>query len=231
MAQNTVYQWPVQNLQAVCKTQDVDAGDNLVLNGTMSVSGVAQISFIRSGFSRSVSISSTDDLSGATFTVTGIQNGAGIIKNNITGPNNNTIYTDEIFDAITSVTVDSNVTHVQVGTGDTGFLPLLNADPTFSRFNIRHTNGSYALSVIPSIGAGITYTVWTTLENISNNGVPNGIPFVNQTNRFFPLSESLEDATTKQLYQTTNLTNYLLLQVTASTTPDTDSLDLIVMQS
>jgi hypothetical protein len=151
MAQNTVYQWPVQNLQAVCKTQDADAGDNLsIKRNVMAVSGVAQISFIRSGFSRSVSISSTDDLSGATFTVTGIQNGAGIIKNNITGPNNNTIYTDEIFDAITSVTVDSNVTHVQVGTGDTGFSTFNKCGShIFQDLISGSTNGSYALSVIP----------------------------------------------------------------------------------
>jgi len=214
MAQNTVYQWPIQNLQAVCKTQDANAGDNLILNGVMAVSGASQISFIRTGVSRSVSISSTDNLSGAKFTVTGIQNGAGIIKNNITGPNNNTIYTDEIFDVITSVTVDSNVTNVQVGTGKEGFLPLIGADPNFSRFNIRSTNGSYALSVIPMTNGapsddGITYTVWTTLENIDDNG----IPFKNQIDRFFSLEGTEEDETGSIMLQGTGLTNYILLQV------------------
>lgn len=230
MAQNTVYSWPVVNLQAVCKTQDAEADENLVLNGTMAISGAEQISFIRLGFSRSISISSTSDLSGTKFTVTGIQNGAGIVVKDVAGPNNGTVYIDSVFDAITSVSVDKNVTNVQVGTGKTGFLPLINADPTFSRFNIRHTNGSYALSVIPSTGAGITYTVWSTLENIDNNA----IPFKDQTTRFFPLSEAnpdLQNQTTKQIYHSTNLTNYLLLQVTASTAPTTDSLDLICMQS
>jgi hypothetical protein len=237
MAQNTSYNWPVMNKEAVCKTQNVTFAPaallaNLVLDGTMAVSGASQISFIRTGVSRSVSISSTDDLSGAKFTVTGIQNNAGIIKNNITGPTaNGTVYTDEIFDVITLVTVErantaASVTNVQVGTGKTGFLPLINADPTFARFNFRHTNGSYALSVIPSSGS-VTYTVWTTLENIDDNG----LPFLNQTNRFFPLAVALEDATTKQIYQATNLTNYILLQVTASATPLVDSLDLICMQS
>jgi len=224
MAQNTVYNWPVVNLQAVCKTQDVDAGDNLVLDGTMAISGAAQISFIRTGVSRSVSISSVNDLSVARFTVIGIQNGAGIVKNDITGPNAGTVYIDDIFDTITSVSVDIGVVGVQVGTGSTGFLPLLNADPTFSRFNIRNTNGSCALSVIPS-AASVLYTVWTTLENIDN-----GIPFKNQLTRFFTLTAGMTDASTKQLYQATSLTNHFLVQV-SSGTPATDSLDLIYMQS
>lgn len=236
MAQNKSYNWPVINKQAVCKTQDVNAGDNLVLNGTMSVSGASQISFIRTGVSRSVSIHSTDNLSAAKFTVTGIQNGAGIIKNNITGPAANaTVYIDEVFDVITSVTVDSNVTNVQVGTGKTGFLPLLSTDSALSLISIRSTNGLQALSIIPmnnsipAIGE-ITYTVWTTLENIDDNG----IPFLSQLDRLFHLSSGdpdLVDASEKKIYQATKLTNYLLLQVTDSANPETNSLDLIFMQS
>lgn len=236
MAQNTVYTWPVINKQAVCKTQDANAGDDLILDGTMSVIGASQISFLRTGVSRSVSISSVDDLSGVMFTVTGIQNGAGIIKNNITGPAaNQTVYTDEIFDTITSVSVDANVTNVQVGTGTTGFLPLIGADPNFSRFNIRNTNGSYALSVIPMTGNvpaenGITYTLWTTLENVENNY----IPLLSQINRFFSLSVAdyyFADQLTKNLYQASKLTNYILVQITATAQPETNSLEVIFMQS
>jgi hypothetical protein len=102
----------------------------------------------------------------------------------------------------------------------------LNTDPTFSRFNFRHTNGSYALSVTLSTGAGITYSIWTTLENIDANG----IPFKNQLDRFFILAE-IEDRADGVLYQDNNLTNHLLLQVTESTAPTTDSLEFIYMQS
>lgn len=230
MAQNTVYKWPVQNMQAVCKTQDVAAGKELILNGMMAVTGSADISFIRAGFSRSVSISSTNNLAGATFTVIGIQNG-GRIEENIAGPNTNTIYTTEIFDVITSVSVDNNVTNVQVGTGDTGFLPLINASPNFSVLNIRNTNGLYALSVIPldagvpSNDDGITYTVFNTLENTDNNGVS----FVSQLDRFF-VFEKLENKGVKNLIQNINLTNYILIQITA-TAAVTNTLEAIFMQS
>lgn len=236
MAQSTVYNWPVINKQAVCKTQDADAGSNLVLNGTMALTGADQISFIRAGFSRSVSISSTSNLSGATFTVTGIQNGAKVTKNNITGPNNNTIYVDDtVFDIVTEVKANNNVTNVQVGTGKTGFLQLISAGPLSSVVNIRSTNGLQALSVIPMTDGipaenGITYTLWTTLENVANNY----IPLLSQINRFFSLSVAdyyFADQSTKNLYQAAKLTNYILLQVKATTHPETDSLDLIFMQS
>lgn len=226
MAQNTVYKWPVVNLQAVCKTQDADEGYNLILDGTMSVAGASQISFIRAGFSRSISISSDQNLSAVRFTVTGIQNGAGIIKNNIIGPDNGTVYVDEIFDVITSVTVSvGNAVNVQVGTGKQGFLPLLNVDPAFSRFNIRHTNGSYALSArVPE--DTIIFDIYTTLENIDDNG----IPLENQLDHFFPVG-AITNRQTSILYQNNELANYLLLYVKDTLVPETGSLEFIYMQS
>lgn len=231
MAQNTVYKWPVQNTQAVCKTQDANAGDELVLNGTMAEIGSAEISFIRTGVSRSVSIHSVDDLSGVNFTVTGMQNG-GRITQEFVGPNNATVWSDEVFDTITSVSVDQNVTNVQVGTGTKGFLPIISASPNFSVLNIRNTNGLYALSVIPFKDAnianndGITYTIWNTLENIQNNGKS----LLSQLTRLFAVQEML-DKGDKQLIQDINLTNYILIQITATATPNTDTLEAIYMQS
>ena len=232
MAQNTVYKWPVVNLQAVCKTQNANAGDELILDGTMAEIGSAEISFIRTRVSRSVSITSTDDLSGVNFTVTGMQNGGRVTKDNITGPNNTTIYIDEVFDTITSVSVDGNVTNVQVGTGTKGFLPLISANPNFSVLNIRNTNGLYALSVIPFNGAnianndGITYTILNTLENIQNNGKS----LLSQLPRLFEF-QGMSNKRDKQLIQNINLTNYILVQINATATPNTDTLEAIYMQS
>jgi hypothetical protein len=233
MAQNTVYSWPGEDRHAVCKNQHANAGDNLILNGTMSVGGGAEISFIRTGVSRSVSITSTHDLSEATFTVTGLQNGA-LLTSPISGPTaNGTVYTDEIFDVITSVTVDSDVTHVRVGTGDTGFLPLISVDPNSSHVNIRNTNGLLSFSVrtfrtdVPGAvdeGIGIKYKVMHSLDNIKDNKKS----FLDQLDHFFIL---LDNQTSSQYFLDSTLTNYLLLQVIESAHPVTDSLDLIVMQS
>lgn len=231
MAQNTVYKWPVVNLQAVCKTQDANAGDDLILDGTMTEIGSAEISFLRTGVSRSVSISSVNDLSGVTFTVTGMQNG-GRVTEDITGPNTNTVWSNQVFDTITSVSVNNNVTNVQVGTGTQGFLPIISASPNFSVLNIRNTNGLYALSVIPfknaaiANGNGITYTIWNTLEDIKNNGKS----LVSQIPRLFEF-QGMKDKGDKQLIQDINLTNYILVQITATATPDEDTLEAIYMQS
>lgn len=230
MAQNTVYKWPVQNTQAVCKTQDANAGEELILDGTMAEIGSAEISFIRAGFSRSVSIHSAEDLSGVNFTVTGMQNG-GRVTQEFVGPNNATVWSDEVFDTITSVSVDGNVTNVQVGTGKTGFLPLISVDPNSSRVNIRNTNGLLSFSVRPfstdeNQASGITYQVIHSLDNVRDNKMS----FLEQKRlkHFFDL---FIDATDVEYFVGSILTNYLLVQITASINPTTDSLDFIYMQS
>jgi len=213
--------WPVIDTTAVCGLQTIGSAGSLDLTtGNLYTAQVPnQISFIDAGFIRSVSITSANNLSGRTFVISGFQNGA-FVTENITGPNNTTVYGTKYYDIITSITVDGAVTAVSVGTGKTGYLPLivLNNSSTNSYIN-------YSCSVILN-ETGITYSLLETLENVYTNW----IPLQNQSSVFFP-SMGLTNETTSQIGNSTTVVNYLLLNITASTTPTTNTLNFILMQA
>jgi hypothetical protein len=220
MANSTTYDWPVMNTQAVCLSQDIVGSGDLILNGSLASAATPnQISFLRSGYIRNVSITSTNDLSAATFSISGVQNGS-IVQETITGPNNGTVFLTKFYDVIGSVSVDQSVTAVEVGTGDIGFLPLIK--PIGTSTSLSRVSPNYALSTILSVGAGITYTLYSSLSVVDDNGVS----YEDQLSLFFPV---ISNSTTKELYQSSLLTNNLLLKITASTTPLTDELVLILL--
>lgn len=125
------YNWIAagSNTGAVCTIQSLDAGGNLALNGTFASAqypGMINLLAV-GGTSRTISITSTADLSGVIFVVNGYQNGVAVTSGNITGPNNNiTSYVnDVIFDTITSVTANLAAANVSVGIGKVGYYPLI----------------------------------------------------------------------------------------------------------
>jgi len=78
-------------------------GNKIVLNGPM-VSVTGQVSFINNGYASGISITSAANISTATFTINGIYNGT-LITENIAGPNNAIVYTNNLFHTIISITV------------------------------------------------------------------------------------------------------------------------------
>jgi len=212
--------WPVQDLQAVCATQNAVANVPMVLNGTLTNSFIPnQISFINHGFIRGVSITSANNISANTFTILGIQNGASVTEN-ITGPNATTVYGLLSYDVITSVTVNNNSNGVQIGTGDVGFLPLVGVDTLMNTGML-----NYAFQVILGATPGITYDVLYSLVKIESTGksfkdlVPASV--------LMPFSGN---QTTSILEQDYVVTKYFLLNITASTTPVTDTLTFVYIQ-
>lgn len=157
------YIWPIMDTQAVCLTQNVLANNSLILNGNLVNSFLPnQISFIKAGFIRTVSITSVNNLSGATFTVIGIQNGTPVTEN-ITGPNNTTVYGNLAFDVINSITVNQNSNGVQIGTGKKGYLPSI-------EINLLSNTALLPIFAIQSIPTNITVDLGQTLDDIYNNG-------------------------------------------------------------
>ncbi len=150
-------------------TQTTTGAQNLVFNGNLSPSNnSSSVSFSNFGYSRQLSITSADDLSLATFTVIGTQNGV-LISETITGPNATSVYSVKIYDIINSIAVDRVVTNVQVGTGYLGFFNLIPIDSTESVLDV------YALSLGSLLVDGaspqgqVTTTVYSTLDDISAN--------------------------------------------------------------
>lgn len=222
MAIFTKLTWPIVDKSAVCATQNVAAAGPLLLNGTLNDPSIvpSQISFINANLVRSVSISSNNNLSAQTFTITGFQNNAPV-TDTITGPNNNTVYGNSHFDVITSIDVNGAVNGVSVGTGNTGYLPLFIV-------NTGTTTINYSMSVIfPPIGTTtINYSVFQTLDQINTNF----LTFDSQLGNLFPLA-GLINQTSSQIATYQNITNFILLKVNSSGTPLTDTFDFVFLQT
>lgn len=214
------YTWPTPDTQAVSHTQDVVADGSLILNGNLTDLLVPNlVSFIKHGFIRGVSISSVNDLSASTFTVSGTQNGANISED-IGGPNNNTVYGLVSFDVITSITVDQNSAGVQIGTGDIGYLPIIQVN-TAGNFPILN----YGLHAVPD---GTTYEIFRTFFKLYQNG------------------ETLQDQQTRGCWydrgdgvkavpfiydsQSISMANLLLIQIVSTTSP-IGALSVVYMQT
>ncbi len=214
--------WPVVDKAAVCALQNTTMAGPLLLNGTLFNSSIPnQVSFIAERFIRSVSITATtNNLSGNTFIINGFQNDAPV-TDTIIGPGIGlTVYGSKYFDIITSVTVNGAVTNVQVGTGNAGYFPLVG-------INSNTTNINYSVSILfPPTGAGITYSLYQTLDQINANF----ITFNDQLVNLFP-AFGLTNKTTSQTASSQNLTNFILLKVNSSTLPITDTFDFIFLQA
>jgi len=223
MATNTKTIWQIVDLTAVCALQSLGSTGSLLLNGTLVDNSIPnQISFISNNFIRSVSITSGQNLSSTTFTVSGIQNGA-FVTENITGPNNNTVYGLNYYDIITSVIANAAIAApgVSVGTGKVGYLPLVQVNNSNASSYI-----NYSCSVLLPAGSGINYSLLQTLEKVNNNW----IPLQTQNTIFFP-SMGLTNQTTSQIGNSTIIVSYLLLHINSSTTPLTDTLTFIFTQA
>ena len=100
----------------------------LLLNGPLVLPN-GQVSFISMGYSSTVSINSTRNMSTYRFTVAGFSNGV-LINETIVGPNANTVYTNTLFDSIISISPSSYpaAQSFTVGSGSSIAIVLQNAN-------------------------------------------------------------------------------------------------------
>lgn len=223
MSTFTKLTWPTQDLTAVCISQAVTFPAYFLLNGTLADSSIPnQVSLIKAKMIRSVSIhSATVNYTGTSFIIQGLQNGAYVSETIAAGPGIGlTVYGTQYYDIITSVKPSTSVTGVSIGTGDAGFLPLIVVNTTATIINYSAT------VLIPSSNSGTTtYSLFQTLDEVNNNFVP----FVNQTTKFFP-ALGFVNGTTKDIGNSSAITNFVLFQIVSSTAPATDTLDFIFLQ-
>lgn len=221
MSTFTKLTWPIQDLSAVAALQNLASPGNLVLNGTFADPSIPnQISFIKTKVIRSISISSSTNCTGTTFTIAGLQNGAYVTENIFPGPNIGApVYGTKYYDIIISVTASTAVTGIRAGTGNAGFLPLIVVN------TVATTVINYSATVLLPAGSGINYSLFQTLDQVNNNY----IAFDNQTTKFFP-SLGFVNETSSQIGNSSEITNFVLLKVNSSATPITDTFDFIFLQ-
>lgn len=109
---------------AVALAQTTAGAGSLALNGTLVGSvqpGLVAFAQFDAGSDRTVSLTSTGNLSAANVTITGFTANNVAVTQTISGPNNNTVYTTSLFNRVTGVSSDGALgTAMSVGSGTTG---------------------------------------------------------------------------------------------------------------
>jgi hypothetical protein len=185
------YKWPSQDSYLetpIASIQTVSGGENLKLNSSP---------YYYSSVSRSVGISSSDDISDAIFTITGLYKGK-VVTATVTGINDSTVDTssgsypvldtDVIFDVITNISVNQDVTNVSVYPGLYGHTGWVNG-------NYFQSSPNTSLQVIASSDTEddttIVWNLGVTLQDVSSipdhllNLVDPTTVMTNETNSVF----------------------------------------------
>jgi len=142
---------------------------SISINGSLSNSG--SVAFI--GISRTVSLSSVDNLSTINFTITGTYNSA-VVSETRVGPNNNTVYTAQIFDTVTSISSGATVAAsgiisvggngVSIGSGTTG-------RTRWFLYDYDRASSVFSAQVVV-LANNITYSLQATLDDVSTVAAP-----------------------------------------------------------
>lgn len=210
----SVYTWDAQNLNAICALQNTAGAGNLILNGTGIVSNADNgfPAFTYASVSRTISLTSANNLSGANFTITGIYRGSAQSET-IAGPNANTVETTVYFDSVTQVSVNGAVNGIQVGTGTTGFTRW------FWKDNNRSISGTSIQAEV--LNAAVNYTFQLTLDDVQSDADPI---------TFSPLGNFV-NATTSQFGGDLSIVPFTFCRLFMNSSDATGSLRFTVLQS
>jgi hypothetical protein len=174
MAHPITLVWTAADAQYICATQNTAGAGNLLLNGTVYQNAQKQALNITSvpfqDVARNVSITSDEDLSAINFTVSGVLNGVPISETRA-GPSATTVYTTQIFDSITSVSVNGAVggNGVNIGSG------LLGRTKYFT-YNYQCTYPMLSIQVYPLAGGDeFSYSFGFTLDEVNGNLNPHHV--------------------------------------------------------
>ncbi len=133
---------------SVCTSQTRATAGDLTIDGTLAVAEVATL-----GEQCHLSLTTTEDLSGLTFTIYGTSRRGIAIQETITGPNNTTINTVGNYNTVTRIAASAGMGGVNLSVGNSsGTLETSWATMNQYAFN-------KGISVQLSSGASLTYEV------------------------------------------------------------------------
>lgn len=198
MSRPAIFNWTAADAAAVSALQTTAGAGSFLLNGTYNSLNInPTVKF--PNFQRVVSLTSAANISGVQFTITGKLLGQ-VVTETRAGPNANTVATTQIYDEITSVTVDGAVaTNTSVGTGQTGYTNWFSHD--FER-----TVANVGIACV--ITGTITYSYDVTLDNVMDSSVT--------VTEFTPIA-TLSAATGNILGNLTTPVRFSRVNVSAST--------------
>lgn len=169
MARSAVFTFAAYDRDGICAAQQLGAAGNLTINGALldkpaTMNGVRRVSYRGDGFQRTTSIYSAGNLSAVNFSVYGYLKGEAVSETGITGPNNSTVETTQLFDIVTRVAADAAVgSDVEVGNGTTGKSAWFKPDRFQSPFNV---------GIQANHTATLQYDVNYTLDDVDDTTSP-----------------------------------------------------------
>lgn len=183
-----IFTFPTQTTNSICATQTTTATDQaLVINGALSNFNVGVTPFtavVSPGVQRTITVTSTGNISTSTFTITGVDTSGYAVSTTLTGPNAATATTTAEFFRVTSISVGTIATTAfTVGVGVTGTSRWSMVDnfqnpvrigvavvtATSAPVTIQHTSDPIATTTNPNVINAAGGSTITTSTNISYN--------------------------------------------------------------
>lgn len=187
MARLTTLSFPASNTQLLLSTTVAGGG------ATPSIPLNKPYPFVFVGLARTITLTSTDNLSGVNFTITGTDQFGNAIGEVLAGPNNNTVTSNVLnpYHTITNISSNGAYTNFSIGSGSTG---------TFQWFKLDNNNINFQMLYSAQVVGTINYSVVVTnsqLEYYTAAG-PSFIYNVNNNPVSFSAGVNLANATTSQ---------------------------------
>lgn len=162
MSRPVVFNWPAADTQAICLTQNLAGAGNLLINGHLATNN--QVTFDR--IVRQISFTSTNDLSGVEFTITGTDFKGKIITEIVDGPDAETVYSLLDYSSISSISASNAAAGISVGSGPLGQTQWYQLNYHATAFPI------IAYQVVIPTGVTLTSSIQATLDDVTTTDVP-----------------------------------------------------------
>ena len=134
--------WAIPDRDGIAAAQTLGAAGALTINGVLLDLDLYNKTGVRraatgASIERSVTFYSSGNLSGITFTLTGVDTHGQTVTEDVTGPNNTTVSSTKLYAYVTSIVASASVgTNVEVGTGTIGTTSVWIPDDKISPCNI-----------------------------------------------------------------------------------------------
>lgn len=127
---------------------------------------------VSDGLGHQVTIDSAANLSGITFTLTGLDADGLAQTEAVTGPNATTVASAKYFSSLTSVSVSSTL---GANTADIG----VKDDAVSPTFVLDYTANPFSVGLMADVSGTIDYTVQYTIQNVFGSTQPSALTWLN----------------------------------------------------
>lgn len=128
---------------------------------TLSIPLANPYPFVFPHLARTITFTSSDDLTGTNFRITGTDQFGNVISEILVGPNNETIESTLEYNTVTNISADEEYTNLSIGSGTHGTFQWVKLN-TFSAVGLT----TVAAEVISDAAVPIEYSLYATLDKL-----------------------------------------------------------------